>query len=140
MVKLTSLLALSTLIIAPALASELWDLESREASTGLFARQQDFEHPDLFRRIVIDPQVVNAAMRIGKNALFGRDVQQDSAPAQSHFTAEDLRIHAPWAKHAEVPRDFNDELFERDLYHDFYIRDLTDEDLFERFYYDDLDY
>ena len=50
------------------------------------------------------------------------------------FTRQQLTLHAPFRKHELV----DDELLERDLDHELYIRDFIDDDLFERFY-DDLD-
>jgi len=135
MVKLTSLLALSTLIIAPTFASVLWDLETRDISQEpelfgrelsrteaavfaremekLFARQQDIEHTDLARRDWggLFKRAVN---------VLGRDTDENSIRAN--------KLHPPPMKHELVERDF-DEL---------YVRDLIDAELFERFY-DDLD-
>jgi len=134
MVKLISFLALSTLIIAPTFASELWDLETRDMSQEpdlfgrelsgteaavfaremekLFARQRDTEHADLARRGGLFKRAVN---------VLRRDTDENSVRAN--------KLHAPPMKHELVERDFEDDL---------YIRDLIDAELFERFY-DDLD-
>ena len=53
------------------------------------------------------------------------------------FTREQLALHRPFEKHELVSRDF-DELFERDPDHEFFLRDVIDNDFFERFY-DNLD-
>jgi len=161
MVKLTSFLALSTFIIAPTFASDLWDIEIRDVTEphffgrelseaeatvfsrnieGLFARQQDFEHPDLVRRFDFNwdriTNACNAARKMGFRALFGPK-QEKSGTSQD--TAQEFLEHPPPSKHELVDRGLDDdELLERNLDRELYIRDLTDHDLFERFY-DDLD-
>jgi len=160
MVKLTSLLALSTLIIVPTLASELWDVETRDITEphlfgrelseaeatvfardmeGLFARQQDFEHPDLVRRFEFNwDQITNACKAAGKmgfSALFGH--KQESPVPISQYNPQQLLPHPPPSRHQFDGRGFDDGLFERNLDDQLYVRDLTDDDLFERFY-DDL--
>jgi len=163
MVKLTSFLALSTLIIVPALASELSDLETRDITTEpdllgreptirdeavsardmeglLFARQQDFDHPELASvsggpfdfnwRYLADTG--KAAWKIGFSSIFGCGAHgNDNLVPVQQYTAQDLLVHPPPTKHEFVDRNLDGE-------QQLYARDFTDEDLFERFD-DDLD-
>jgi len=136
MVKLISFLDLSTLIITPTFASELWDLETREVSEphlfgrelsgaeaavfaremeGLFARQQDAEYLDLARRL----------FNFRNTVLFRRDTDEN----EDSFRTKANKPHPPPMRHELQERELDDEL---------YIRELIDAELFERFY-DDLD-
>jgi len=72
MVKLTSFMALSTLVIAPTFAAVLPIIETRDVAQlqvfgrdmgGLFAREQDFELPDLTRRFLSEAEDTSELVR-----------------------------------------------------------------------------
>jgi len=131
MVKLLSSLALYTLIITPAFASALFDLETRDP---LFVRELDEAEASVFVR---DLQGLFARQHDPEHVVLARRAQsRDNIP------------HAPFARHQLPPggppadlvgRDFDDEVLERNLDYELYIRHLIDEDLYGRFYDDDLD-
>jgi hypothetical protein len=127
MVKFTSLLALSTLVIAPTFAAVLPNIEIRDVVEphffgrdmgGLFAREQDFELPDLARRCSSGAEDTSELVR--------RDVEPGTG-----LTPKDVTLHAPFHKHSLEELDP-----ELDNPH---TRDINDDDLFERSY-DDIDY
>jgi len=81
----------------------------------MFAREQDFELPDLARRLSF----------WGGAGLTPRDDAHDNLATRS-FTQRQLDPHPPPCKH------------ELNLDQELNIRDVIDDDLFERFH-DDLD-
>jgi len=138
MVKLTSFMAVSTLIIAPTFASEVWNIETRDVAEphlfgrdmkGLFAREQDFELPDLVRRFYGET-TKEKNEKTGMEGPLPHDNAHDDVVKTSRFTPKQLALHEPFHQRYEfLERDLDDEL---------YNRDVIDDDLFERFY-DDLD-
>jgi len=126
MVKLLSSFALYTLIITPAFASVLFHLQTRDP---LFVRELDEAEASVFVR---DLQGLFARQHDPEHVVLARRAQsRDNIP------------HAPPTKHELlddlVSRDFDDEVLERNLDYELYIRHLIDEDLYGRFYDDDLD-
>jgi len=98
MVKLTSFMALFTLIIAPTFAAVLPNIETRDVAEplffgrdmgGSFAREQDFELPDVARRYWIG-DMSNAE-------LVTREVVTDE---MSRDTSKDFKRHEPFNRHS----------------------------------------
>jgi len=129
MVKLTSFMAFSTLVIVPTFAAVLPNIETRDVAEpqffgrdvgGLFAREQDFELSDLARRFLSGAE--------DNSELVRRDVVADE---MSHVLAKKDVLHKPFSKHSL----FLDPALDKPEPH---IHDDIDDDLSER-PYDDLD-
>jgi len=98
MVKLSSFMALSTLLIGSTFAAVLPNVETRDVAEplffgreigGLFAREQDFELPDLARRYWIGD--------MSNSELVTREVVTDE---MNRDTSKDFELHKPFNRHS----------------------------------------
>jgi len=100
MVKLTSFIAFSTLVIVPTFAAVIPIIEARDVVVaephffgrdmeGLFTREQEFELPDLARRFL-------SGAAEDTSELVRRGVESEGGYV---FTKKDLAVHAPFKRH-----------------------------------------